>query len=202
MIIVIGGLPGVGKTTLAKAVKYALPTYDFYSTGNTFRKLACEWAVKNSLNLSEGEALMQYEELAKRDVSIDRNIDKSVEKFAEEHSNCVIESRLAWYFVPRVVKHFNADGTRRLLTYLVICSDKERFSRISKRQEISEDDAKIQTLEREAAIAERYPKVHQIQFSEITDKNNFHHSFNSGMLTIQEEVDTILFHLRSNGGRY
>lgn len=202
MIIIIGGLAGVGTTVLSRALKSVLPTYEVYSSGNTFRQIAHEWSEKNNLGLSAKEALMKYEELAKKDMSIDRNLDKSVEKFAEEHPDCIIESRLAWYFVPRVVEHFNADGKRNLLSFLVTCGDRERFRRISIREECTEDEAKTRTVLREAAIAERYPKVHQIQFSEIVDPNNFHHTLNSEWLTLEEEVATVMFHLGRNSPRH
>ncbi|CCY72039.1 cytidylate kinase [Clostridium sp. CAG:921] len=88
-IITIAGDLASGKGTASKILCDKLG-YTIYRNGEYFRKLAKE------ANMSVTEFNVYVEDHPE----IDKEIEKSAEKYAKEHDNLVIDARLGWYVVP------------------------------------------------------------------------------------------------------
>ncbi|MDP2364753.1 MAG: cytidylate kinase family protein [Ignavibacteria bacterium] len=95
MIITIGGLPGSGKTTLAKMLADKL-TWPFYSMGGLRRQKAQEL----------GLTLAEYNKLGETDPKTDLEVDRYQEELGKTQDNFVIEGRTSWHFIPQSVKVF------------------------------------------------------------------------------------------------
>lgn len=88
-IITLGGYPGSGKTTIRHLLAERLG-YKVFSTGHFARKLAEE----------RGMTLEAFNELAASSIEVDHLIDAELERIEQEEDNFVIDSHLAFHFVP------------------------------------------------------------------------------------------------------
>ncbi|HUW59965.1 MAG TPA: cytidylate kinase family protein [Candidatus Bathyarchaeia archaeon] len=88
-IVTITGSLGSGKSVVGKAVA-ALLGVPYFSTGDLQRALAAR----------KGMTTLELNRLAETDPSIDYEIDGLMQEFAQKNDRCVIDSRLAWHFVP------------------------------------------------------------------------------------------------------
>jgi len=88
-IITIGGKPGSGKSTTSKRIAVALG-YDRFSSGDLFRTIAKE----------RGADIYQGNILAEEDHSIDEAVDTKLREIGEQEDRVVIDSRMAWYWMP------------------------------------------------------------------------------------------------------
>jgi len=89
LIVTISGDLGSGKSVLANA----LVNYwgaESYSTGKIQRKMADE----------RGISTLELNKLAESDKSIDDEIDGNFRKLSQTPQNLVIDSRMAWHFIP------------------------------------------------------------------------------------------------------
>lgn len=89
MKITIAGDLGSGKSTIGKAIAKEWK-YNFYSTGDIFRKLSAE----KGLNILEGNKLGEY------DRSFDDEVDNYSAKIGKQEDDFIFDSRLAWHFIP------------------------------------------------------------------------------------------------------
>jgi cytidylate kinase len=87
-IITISGLPGSGKSTIADKVADRL-SFGRYSSGDFMRELAHE----------RGVTLAELSAQAEDNPEIDQLIDAKNKELVDAQ-NIVIDSRLAWYFIP------------------------------------------------------------------------------------------------------
>ena len=94
MIITISGTAGSGKSTIGKLLAKKL-NLKHYSTGDFMRKIA------KKRNIS----LIELSELAEADLSIDQEIDNFSKDLAKQ-DNFIIDSRLAYHFIPNSIKIF------------------------------------------------------------------------------------------------
>lgn len=140
--ITIFGLAGTGTSTTGKALALKLK-YDFTSSGNLAREDAHE----------RGLSIYEWGQLAKADPSLDMRLDKKIEEFGKEHPDCVVESRLAWHFIP--------DSIKVKLT----CEIKTRLERVSRRDNVSIDEAGKSLGLREKADEERFNQYYGIPHS-------------------------------------
>ena len=88
-IITLGGYPGSGKTTVRQLLADKLG-YSVFSTGHFARSLAEE----------RGMTLEAFNELATKSAETDHLIDAELERIEHEENNYVIDSHLAFHFVP------------------------------------------------------------------------------------------------------
>lgn len=172
MKITISGLAGTGTSTLAKELAKTLG-YTFNSSGNMFRELA------KSLGLT----LNQLDILSQQDSRYDIELDKRVKQFADSHKDCVIDSRLAWYFVPDSVK------------VKLVCDDKTRFGRIAGRENISLETAEQETREREEAMNDRYLRYYGID--KFDRDENFDLIINTKDKSVKESVDMVINYINN-----
>ncbi len=95
MIITISGVPGSGKSSVAKLLALKLGLRH-YSTGDFMRLIAEE----------RGITLLELSKIAERDKSIDKELDAYSMKLGEKEDNFVLDARLGFHFIPRSVKVF------------------------------------------------------------------------------------------------
>lgn len=140
MKITICGLAGTGTSTITKMLAGHLD-YPDTSSGNMFRRLA------ESMNIS----LHELEILSQADSRYDKELDVSIADYGKKHPDCVIDSRLAWHFVP--------DSIKIKLT----CDYHIRIGRVADRENISFTQAETETTKREKLIADRYLRYYGIE---------------------------------------
>ena len=87
MLITISGLPGSGKTTVARLLSHRLGVPHIYA-GDLYRKAAVE----------RGVSLEEFNVLSEKDHSIDRALDAKMAAYARA-GNVVLEGRLAGFIV-------------------------------------------------------------------------------------------------------
>ena len=91
--ITISGVIGSGKSTVAKMLAQKLG-WQYYSTGMAQRKIAEEMGITTT----------ELNALAVKDKSIDERIDAVFKNPPWGSANCVVDSRLAFHFVPKSFK--------------------------------------------------------------------------------------------------
>lgn len=94
MNITLTGNLGSGKTSVCKELEKM--GYNIVSTGTIFREIAAE----------KGISVIELNELAKKDRSIDDLIDNRSIQLGNELDNTVFDSRLAWHFATPSFKVF------------------------------------------------------------------------------------------------
>ena len=92
-IITIAGKPGSGKSTTSKGVANELG-YDHFSSGDLFRSIAKE----------RGIDVYEINLLAETEKEIDYEVDDRLKKMGREEDELVIDSRMAWHWMPRSFK--------------------------------------------------------------------------------------------------
>src|SRR6185436_13253867 len=114
MLITISGVPGSGKTTVAKLLAERLGLPHVYA-GDLYRQEAKR----------RGLDLEQFNALCEKDHSVDRTLDTAMTERARE-GGVVLEGRLAGYFA-------NKEGLDALKVWLT-ASDDVRARRVAQRE--------------------------------------------------------------------
>ncbi|MBD3303876.1 AAA family ATPase [Candidatus Woesearchaeota archaeon] len=172
MIITIAGELGSGKSVVADdaAKKYGLKRY---SAGDLMREMAKE----------KGISLLELNKLAEKDPAIDKEIDAKTKELAEKEDNFVIDSRIAFHFIPKSIK-----------IYLKV-DPEEAARRVIKRKQTGEEgetdieEAKKHVLERRQSEKERYQKYYGI---DVTDESQYDIIFDTTPTKHQEGIDAVL----------
>src|SRR5260370_2336337 len=94
-IITIGGLLGSVKSSTAKAVASALG-FRHFSFGDLFRQIAAE----------RGESIEAMNISAEAQRDIDIKVDKLLQEMYRNEEKLVIDSRMAWHWMPGSFKVF------------------------------------------------------------------------------------------------
>ncbi len=155
------GLAGTGTSSVGKVLAEKRG-YIFYSSGNIFREMASE----------RGLDLYKFGKLCEKEPQIDMELDKRVEKFGKTNDDFIIDSRLAWHFIPDSIK------------IKLSCTDEIRIKRVSERDEISFIDAKKKTVEREISEKTRYYNYYKIK--DYTDDKHFDLVIDTSDISIEE----------------
>lgn len=171
--ISIFGFAGTGKTTAGKLLAEKLG-YNYVSTGNMFRAKASVLGI----------TLQELEQKSELDESFDRELDKETEDFGKNNNNFVIESRLAWHFVPDSFK------------IMFDCDFDVRIFRISDREHKDFEQVKMETLEREESIKERYKRYYGINC--VDDKENFDLIIDTTNITPETIVEIMMNSIKAN----
>ena len=95
MRITISGVPGSGKSTVARLVARKLG-FRHYSAGDFMRQAA----EKRELSL------MELSKIAEKDRSIDKELDSRTIELGKNEDDFVMDSRLAYHFIPGSFKVF------------------------------------------------------------------------------------------------
>jgi len=170
-IISITGDLGSGKSTVSKLLQGRLE-YDYIYTGNIQREIAKRY------NMTTLE-LNKYSETHPE---VDEEIDETF-KALNDSSNLIVDSRLAWFFIPKSFKIFLK--TEVSVSAGRISSDKWRETE----NYTSQDEAIDMIIARKESEIKRYMNLYGIN---CTDLANFDLIIDTSYITPEEVVNTIL----------
>ena len=151
MIITLGGLPGSGKTTVARILADKLKM-EYINAGDIFRNLAAK----------KGMTLEEFGFFAERNPNIDRAIDKKLLEIARR-DNVILEGRLAGIMLEL------AD-----LEALKVWLDaplETRVERIAGRDNKSAEAALADTQMREKSEWDRYYNIYHVDIRDLSVYN-------------------------------
>lgn len=164
--IVIFGWAGVGKSTIASLIAKKLG-YRHISSGELFRAEAA----------ARGLDLYEFEKLCNGDAQYDMALDNRVATIGQTEDDFVIDSRLAWHFIPQAIK------------IKLNCDWGERTKRIAERDGVSLAEAEAKTKFREDSIIKRYRDYYGIE--DMAPDRLFNLVVDTTHLTIPEVVQTV-----------
>jgi cytidylate kinase len=145
MLITISGPPGGGKTSVATAVADGFGL-EHVSGGDIFRSLAEE----------RGYSLVEFNALAEKDDTIDRDLDRRLRETARDRDDLVLESRLSGWM---------AGDYADLRVWLDAPLD-VRAARIAGREGSDPETARRETETREDSEKRRYREYYGIEFED------------------------------------
>ena len=140
MLITISGLPGSGKTTVARLLSQRLGVPHVYA-GDLYRKEA----------EARGLSLEAFNLLSERDHSIDRRLDAKMAEYARR-GGVVLEGRLAGY----IAVQEGADALKVWLT----AGDEVRAQRVSQREGADRGQVLKDNTDRQRSDAKRYREIY------------------------------------------
>ena len=174
-LITIAGSLGAGKSSTAKKVAQELG-YRHFSSGDLFRKIAAE----------RGESVEATNLSAEVQKDIDFKVDNLLKEMGRTEEKLVIDSRMAWHWMPDSFKVFLALDTD---------SAAERiFNDVQSKRRLSEDastlsDVRTSIERRFASEQKRYLALYGV---DPTDPNNFDLVINTKENSLDAVVDTVL----------
>ena len=173
MLITISGLPGSGKTTVARLVARTLGLEHVYA-GDVFRKQA----------EAAGLSLEEYARRAERDHTIDRRLDDAMSARAKR-GGAVLEGRLAAFMAEEA-------GVPALRVYLD-ASESVRARRIAEREGGDAAERLRQIKAREASDARRYRAIYGFDYH---DRARYDVVLDTGGKTPEQVAASIVEHAR------
>ncbi|MDR2835410.1 MAG: cytidylate kinase family protein [Bacteroidales bacterium] len=170
-LITLTGDLGSGKSTVSKILIEELK-FDYIYTGAIQRKIAERYQMSTT-------ELNVYSETHPE---IDDEID-SIFKSLTNESNLIIDSRLAWFFIPNSFKIF-------LKTNLLIAAERILADKIRKNEKYSsKEEAIVNIIERKASENKRYFDFYR---ADVTDFNNYNLILDTSFQNPQQIADLIL----------
>ena len=172
MIVTISGALGSGKSTVGSLLAKALG-YERMSTGTMMRELAAQ----------KGLTIVELNALCETDPAIDKELDDYVANIGRTRDKLVIDSRLAFFFIPTSFKvKLNVDmgeAARRIFA---------DSSRTTERAYASAEDAEKDIRYRRGQEVERFLGLYQVN---IDDDALFDLVIDTTHLTPAEVVEKI-----------
>ncbi len=154
-IITISGMPGSGKSTVAKELARRLG-YRYYSTGMAQR------AIADQHNLTT----LELNQLADTDPSIDQELDGVFQNITQvPNQSFVIDARMAFFFLPGSIK-IKLDVDLKIAGERIFSDT----SRTGERQYASVDEVIDDILKRRKSEVERFKRVYHV---DIDNNENF-----------------------------
>lgn len=175
-IITIAGRPGSGKSSTAKNVAAKLG-YKHFSSGDFFRSLAKEM----------GADVLQANLSAEGNYEIDHLVDARLQEMNDSEDNLVVDSRIAWHWMPDSFKVFLDLDLEVAATRIL--------KALEERKEVNEDipiDAKAYAKvlkDRLASENRRYESLYKINPGDLT---NYDLVIDTNKNNLKEVIDIIL----------
>ncbi|HVO23404.1 MAG TPA: AAA family ATPase [Candidatus Margulisiibacteriota bacterium] len=178
MLITISGLPGSGKTTVARLLSTRLGLPHVYA-GDLYRKEAVD----------RGLSLEEFNRLSENDHSIDRALDARMAEYAKQ-GNLILEGRLAAF----IARQEGVDALKVWLT----ASEEVCARRVAQRE--GNDWQKVQQLNslRQASDAKRYRAIYGF---DLNDTSIYDLVLNSDNQTPEALAEQILTRVTERFGR-
>jgi cytidylate kinase len=148
VLITISGLPGSGKTTVARVLSRRLGVPHIYA-GDLYRHEAEERAL----------SLEEFNHLAEKDHSIDRALDAKMAEYARR-GGMVLEGRLAAF----IALQERVDALKVWLT----ASEKVRAQRVSQRENSDAIKVLLENEERQRSDAKRYREIYGFDLNDTS----------------------------------
>jgi cytidylate kinase len=152
-IISITGDLGSGKSTVSDILRKRL-NYEYIYTGKIQREIARKYNMTT----------LELNEYAETHPEIDEEIDSTF-KSLNESANLIVDSRLAWFFIPESFKVF-------LKTDLLVSAN--RISDDSQRENekyLSKEDAVNKIIARKTSENKRYMELYGADCSDLSNFN-------------------------------
>lgn len=148
-IITIAGKPGSGKSTSSKSLATELG-YQHFSSGDLFRTITSEM----------GMQLAEASSHAEKDTSIDHQVDQRLRDIGESEDNMVIDSRMAWHWMPQSFKVYLNLDMRLAAERIIAGTDPARLES----EHIPSDPAEYAAIleSRFASEARRYESLYGV----------------------------------------
>ena len=173
-IITLSGYPGSGKSSTGNGLATKLG-YTRFSSGDFMRNIARE----------RGISLEEFNTLAKTDPAIDNMVDGEIRRVGEQ-DNLVIDSRLAYHWIPKAFKVF--------LTLDLHIAAERIFHHIQKESRVGQDATSIEevyqeTVRRVANEQSRYTTLYGLTYD---DPKNYDLVVDTGTHNLEEVIQIIL----------
>lgn len=176
LVVAISGRPGSGKSTVAGLLAERLGLAHV-SAGDFMREMAAE----------RGISVLELSRIAEENDAIDREIDERSQAIGDSGLSVVIDSRLAWHFIPGAVKVF-LDVSMQVAAQRIFGDD-----RASEAENVDLAATVRATMERAASEALRYQQYYGINY---LDEDNYDIVIDTSELTAAEVVDALVDRLR------
>ncbi len=177
MIITISGLPGSGKSTIAKELAARL-NYKHLSGGDMQRQLAQK----------RGLSIHEYDKSLASRPEVDKNVEKLLKQKAQEAGNAVMDWRMGFHFEPESLKVFlyiKPDiGAQRIF----------KDQRKNEKENVTLEETRKMMQKRHTELIVRLKKVYGVDFS---DKSNFDLVIDTSELGVEEIINKILKFLKN-----
>ncbi len=179
MILTLTGVPGAGKSTIAKLLSEKL-SIPWYSMGDLRGKMAQE----RGMTIDELNALGETESFT------DHDVDMYQEKLGKEKDNLILEGRLSWHFIPNSFKIF-LDVNEDVAAKRIFGASKKGL----RKDELpfsSVEDVKNRVRTRLESDSRRYKKYYNVDY---LDRKNYDLVIDTTSLSPQEIIKQIMTHL-------
>jgi cytidylate kinase len=192
MIITLSGNIASGKSTIGDALAKKLG-FKRYSSGALLRQIATE----------RGITLQELSELAEKNIEIDRTLDQRTVELSKKEDNFVIDSRLAWHFIPNCVKIYLYAGKKEQVRRIKLDLSKNRRveeaindnkgNKNKQNKSIVDKEILKSIKKREDSEKERYMKYYGINYHQ---KKHYDFWLNTDSCTVEECADQIIAFLK------
>jgi cytidylate kinase len=180
MIITLGGLPGSGKTTVARILASTLKM-EYINAGDIFRNLAAK----------KGMTLEEFGFFAERNPNIDKAIDKKLLEIARR-DNVILEGRLAGIML-------ELNDVEALKVWLEAPLE-VRVERVKGRDTKSTEAALADTQTREKSEWDRYYNIYHVDIRDLSVYNMVVQTKDRTPEEIADEIIVRFRKLQKKGG--
>lgn len=172
MNVTITGNLGAGKTSVCNELKKM--GYDVISGGDIYRTYAQE----------HGITIVELNEMAKTDRSVDIQIDERTKKLGTEVDHTIFDSRIAWHFIPDALHIFLEVDPKTAAARVAI--DKAR----SGEQTYSNLDREMEELQKRANLErERFTEMYGIDYFDQSHYDIIINTTHSSPRSVAKEID-------------
>jgi len=172
MIITISGMPGSGKSTIAKILAEKLG-YKHLSGGD----------LRGQIALKHGLTIDELNKIGEKEIWTDKEVDDKLVKIAKNEDNYVIDSWIAFHFIPQSIKIFldvrPEEGAKRVFENPRPDEDKKKALKETEKML----NIRVETTRK------RYKKYYNVDF---LDKKNYDFILDTSDLSIEQVTEKVL----------
>lgn len=180
MIITISGVPGSGKSTIAKALEKELGFKRYYIGG-----------IRREIAKRHGLTLEEYNKIGETDFSTDKEVDDFQKDELSKMNNIIVEGRTSFFLIPNSLKVFvdvdEDEAVRRVFRDL---QDEVKNAERNECDVNSVEEMKEKLKSRIESDIRRYKKYYGIE--NAYDKNKFDLIIDTTDGSTQDSIDMAL----------